>query len=176
MAVKTSCESTKTVSLADLHIFNLGAIEPVASSETAGRAVCGRTMPSNCKRNLLVLVATNTIAGKKAERKKAMRSLLAVALLGVGAVLFSANAPAQAMTAGSAGIAKSAGAGVESNVHDVRKRWRGHRGWHRHHRFHRHRSHRHRHYSPYYYGGYYPYYYRPYRYYRRPGVRLYFGF
>jgi hypothetical protein len=105
-----------------------------------------------------------------------MRSLIAVAVLGVGAVLFSANAPANAMTAGSAGVAKSAAAGAESNVHDVRKRWRGHRGWHRHRHFHRHRWHRHRHYRPYYYGGYSPYYYRPYGYWRRPGIRLYFGY
>lgn len=104
-----------------------------------------------------------------------MRKLLAVALLGAGAVVFSAQAPAVAMTAGGAAAAKSAAAGVESNIHDVR-RWKRHRHWRGHHRWHRHRWHRHRHYRPYYYGGYYPYYYRPYRYYRRPGVRLYFGF
>ncbi len=105
-----------------------------------------------------------------------MRKLIAMALLGVGAAVFSATAPAQAMTAGNtaAGVVKQA-ANVDSAVEEVGRRHR-HRHWrgHRHHRhWHRHRHHRHF-YRPYYYGGYGDYYYP--RYYRRPGVRLYFGF
>jgi Ni/Co efflux regulator RcnB len=94
-------------------------------------------------------------------------------LLGASAAIFSATAPAQAMTAAGAGISKSATAG-ESAVQEVRKR-----RWKRHRHYHRHRWHRHRHYHgrrwyrPYYYGGYYPYYYR---YHRRPRVGIYFGF
>jgi hypothetical protein len=104
-----------------------------------------------------------------------MRKLIAMALLGASAVFFSATVPAQAMTAGSAGIAKSAVPDAGS-VHEVRRRW-----GHRHYR----RWNRHRHYGyrrwnrPYYYGGYGGYYGSPYyypRYYRRPGIRLYFGF
>lgn len=100
-----------------------------------------------------------------------MRSLIAVALLGVGAVTFSANAPAVAMPA-SSGVAQSSAAGAESSVQEVgRRHWRGHRHWGGHHRWHR----RH-YYRPYYYGGYSPYYYNPYRYHRRRGFGLYFGF
>jgi hypothetical protein len=104
-----------------------------------------------------------------------MRKLLAMALLGVGAVFFAANAPAQAMTAGSAGVTKSA-AGAESQVIDVRRRWHRHRGhrWHGH-RHHRRWGHR-RFYAPYYYGGYGGYYGYPYYYRRRPGIGLYFRF
>lgn len=104
-----------------------------------------------------------------------MRSLVAMAIVGVSAVLFSATAPAQAMPAGSAGIAKSAAAQSGSTVHQVR-RWR-----HRHYRRHwRPRYYGYRRYRPYYYGGgiplgYYGYPYR-YRYYRRPGIGLYFRF
>lgn len=106
-----------------------------------------------------------------------MRKLIAMALLGIGAVFFTATVPAQAMTAGNAaaGVVKQA-ANSDSAVEQVRRR---HRHWgHRHHRHWRHHHHRHHHhhrryYRPYYYGGGYPYY--P-RYYRRPGVRLYFGF
>lgn len=103
-----------------------------------------------------------------------MRKLIAMALLGVSAVLFSATAPAQAMTAGNAaaGVVKQA-ANSDGVVEEVGRR---HRHWrHRHHRHWRHHHHHRRYYRPYSYGGYYgnPYY--P-RYYRRPGVRLYFGF
>lgn len=102
-----------------------------------------------------------------------MRSLIAMALLGVGAVLFSATAPAQAMTAGSAaGVAKIA-ATADSSVHEVRRRWK-HRHYRRWHHRHYYGPRFYRPYRPYYYGGYYPYYYP--RYYRRPGIRLYFGF
>lgn len=105
-----------------------------------------------------------------------MRNLIAMAMIGASAVIFSASAPAQAMTAGSAGVAKSAAAPAESTVHEVRRRWkhRHYRKWrHRHYGYRHHRHYRHRYYgSPYYYGGgYYPY-----RYYRRPGVGLYFRF
>lgn len=104
-----------------------------------------------------------------------MRKLIAMALLGVGAVVFSATAPAQAMTAGNAaaGVVKQA-ANSDNAVEQVRKR---HRHWrkHRHHRHWRRHHHRRHYYRPYYYGGYYGYPYYP-RYYRRPGVRLYFGF
>lgn len=103
-----------------------------------------------------------------------MRKLIAMALLGASAVFLSATVPAQAMTAGSAGIAQAAT--PDSSVHEVR-RWRGghyRRGWgHRHYGY-RNYGHRRWGYGPRYYGyggGYYPY-----RYYRRPGVRLYFGF
>lgn len=107
-----------------------------------------------------------------------MRSLIAMVLIGASAALFSATAPAQAMTAGTAGAAKAAAPVDASNVQEVGRRWHRHRHWHRH-RWHRHRWHRHHHrrwYRPYYYGYYggYPYYY-PYRW-RRPGIRLYFGF
>ncbi|MGE0024983.1 MAG: hypothetical protein AB7S70_15275 [Hyphomicrobium sp.] len=98
-----------------------------------------------------------------------MRKLIAMALLGAGAVFFSANAPAQAMTAGSAGVTKSAAA-AESQVVEVRRR---HRHWRHRHWRHRHRHHR-RWYRPYYYGGYYPYY--GYRYHRRPRVGIYLSF
>jgi hypothetical protein len=101
-----------------------------------------------------------------------MRKLLAMALLGVGAVFFAANAPAQAMTAGSAGIAKTA-TNVEKPVEQVGRRWHRHRHYHRH-RWHRHRHYGRRWYRPYYYGGYYPYY--GYGYYRRPRVGIYFNF
>ncbi len=102
-----------------------------------------------------------------------MRKLIAMALLGASAVMFSASAPAQAMTAGSAGVATSA-ATAESQVVQVRRRWNRHRGhrWHGH-RHHRRWGHR-RFYRPYYYGGYgggYPYYYS-----RRPRFGIYFGF
>jgi Ni/Co efflux regulator RcnB len=105
-----------------------------------------------------------------------MRKLIAMALLGASAAFFAVNAPAQAMTAGSAGVAKAAAPADASNVHVVKRRWKRHRHWHRH-RWHRHRGHRHRHwrhrrwYRPYYYGGYYPYYYH-----RRPRVGIYFSF
>ncbi len=102
-----------------------------------------------------------------------MRKFIAMALLGASAAFFAVNAPAQAMTAGSAGVAKAAAPADASNVHEVKHRWKRHRHWKRH-RWHRHR-HRHwhhrRHYYPYYYGGYYPYYY-----YRRPRVGIYFSF
>ncbi|WP_139247926.1 hypothetical protein [Hyphomicrobium sp. CS1GBMeth3] len=104
-----------------------------------------------------------------------MRKLIAMAVLGASAALFSVatTAPAQAVTAAGAGIAKSAAPG-ESAVQEVRKRrWKRHRHYHRH-RYHRHRHwHGRRYYRPYYYGGYYPYYYRPYR--RRPRIGIYFG-
>ncbi|MBN8910644.1 MAG: hypothetical protein J0H65_01010 [Rhizobiales bacterium] len=99
-----------------------------------------------------------------------MRKFIAMALLGAGAAFFAANAPAQAMTAGSAGVAQAAKNADASNLHEVRKRrWKRHRHYHRH-RWHRHRHwHHRRYYRPYYYGGYYPYY-------RRPRVGIYFGF
>lgn len=102
-----------------------------------------------------------------------MRKLLAMALLGVGAVFFAANAPAQAMTAGSAGVATSA-AGAESQVIDVRRRHgHRHRGYgHRHGYRHRYGFRRHHHRR--WYGGFYPSY--GYGYYRRPRVGIYFGF
>lgn len=105
-----------------------------------------------------------------------MRKLIAMALLGASAVAFSATAPAQAMTAAGAGIAKSVQTG-ESAVQEVRKRrWKRHRHYKRH-RWHRHRHwHGRRYYRPYYYGGYYPYYYRPYRYYKRPRFGVYLSF
>jgi hypothetical protein len=97
-----------------------------------------------------------------------MRKLIAMALLGVGAVVFSATVPAQAMPTGNAaaGVVKQA-AETGNAVEEVRHR----RHWRRHHHRHwRHHHHR-RFYRPYYYGYYgYPYYYR------RPGIRLYFGF
>lgn len=104
-----------------------------------------------------------------------MRKLIAVALLGASAAIFSATAPAQAMTAAGAGIAKSATA--ETAVQEVKRRWKRHRHykrhrWHRHRHYHGRRWHRHRPY--YYYGGGYPYY--PYYYHRRPRVGIYFGF
>lgn len=102
-----------------------------------------------------------------------MRKLIAMALLGAGAVFFSAHAPAQAMTAGTTGISKSA-TNVDSSVHEVRRRhrhWR-HRHWrHRHH----HRHHR-RWYRPYYYGGYGGYYGYPYYYPRRRGFGIHLHF
>lgn len=106
-----------------------------------------------------------------------MRSFIAVAMIGAGAVLFAPATPAQAMTAGAtAGFAKTATT-ADVGVHEVRRRWhrhRGHRRWHRRHR-HRHFGH-HRHFRPYYYGGgFYPYY-RSYRYSRRPRFGIYFGF
>ena len=56
-----------------------------------------------------------------------MRSLVAMAVIGASAVLFSATAPAQAMPAGSAGIAKAA-APAETTVHDANEarthRWK----------------------------------------------------
>jgi Ni/Co efflux regulator RcnB len=101
-----------------------------------------------------------------------MRKLIAMALLGVGAVVFAASAPVQAMPAGNAaaGVVKQA-SNSDNAVEEVRRR---HRHWRRHHH-HRHwrRHHHRRFYRPYYYG--YPYYYYP-RYYRRGGVQLYFGF
>lgn len=102
-----------------------------------------------------------------------MRKLIAMALLGASAVMFSASAPAQAMTAGSAGVATSA-ATAESQVVQVRRRWHRHRGYHRH-RWYRHRHYHHRRWRPYYYGGYYgggyPYYYS-----RRPRFGIYLRF
>jgi type VI protein secretion system component VasK len=104
----------------------------------------------------------------------AMRKLIAMAVIGASAAIFSATAPAQAMTAGSAGVAKAATPQADSNVQEVRRRY------HRHRHYHRHRYHRNRHwrgrgyYRPYYYGGYSPYY--GYRYHRRPRVGIYFGF
>lgn len=109
---------------------------------------------------------------------KAMRKLIAMALLGASAVAFSATAPAQAMTAAGGGIAnKTAAAAGETAVEEVkRRRWKRHRHYKRH-RWHRHRHwHGRRYYRPYYYGGYYPYYYRPYRYYRRPRFGVYLSF
>lgn len=107
-----------------------------------------------------------------------MRSLLAVALLGMGTVLFSVNAPANAMPTGS-NVAKSAATGAESSVQEVgRRHWHGHRHYRGyrslggHGRYWRHRHYGHRHYRPYYYGGYSPYYYP----YRRRGFGLYFGY
>lgn len=110
--------------------------------------------------------------GPTRERKPAMRKLIAMALIGASAALFSATAPAQAMTAGSAGVAKAATT-VDSPVEQVRRRWHRHRHYHRH-RHWRHRHHHRRWYRPYYYGGYAPYY--GYRYYRRPRVGIYFNF
>lgn len=101
-----------------------------------------------------------------------MRKLLAMALIGASAVIFSASAPAQAMTAGSAGVAKAATT-VDSPVQEVRRRWHRHRHYHRH-RWHRHRYYGRRWHRPYYYGGYNPYY--GYGYYRRPRIGIYFGF
>lgn len=106
-----------------------------------------------------------------------MRKLVAMAVIGASAALFSASAPAQAMPTGAAGVAKSAAAPAETTVHQVR-RWK-----HRHYRKWRHRSYgyrpyyrqRYRPYSYGYYGGYGGYGYYP-RYYRRPGVSLYFRF
>ncbi len=103
-----------------------------------------------------------------------MRKLIAVALIGASAALFSATAPAQAMTAGS-GIASKSAVPAAGNVEEVGRRWK-HRHYHRHRHWHHRRHWRHRHwgYGPRYYGYYGGYY--PYRYYRRPGVRLYFGY
>lgn len=104
-----------------------------------------------------------------------MRKLVAMAMIGASAVIFSASAPAQAMTAGSAGVAKAAAAAPgEATVHEVRRKWkrRHYRKWrHRHRHYGHRRYYRHR-YRPYYYGGYYGY---PYRY-RRPRAGIYFRF
>ena len=104
-----------------------------------------------------------------------MRKLIAMALLGASAAFMSATVPAQAMTAGVAGVTKSA-VPADSNVTEVGRRhrhWRHRHYRHRHwgHRHHRHRHWRHRHYYG-YYGN--PYFYPRYR--RRPGFGLYFGF
>lgn len=105
-----------------------------------------------------------------------MRSLLAVAMIGAGAVLLAPTAPAHAMSAGAAaGFAKVAPT-ADPAVEQVHRKWRrGHRHYRHRHFGHRHYRHRH-HYRPYYYGGYSPYYYRPYRYHKRPRFGLYFGF
>lgn len=97
-----------------------------------------------------------------------MRKLIAVAMLGAGALFLAPTAPVQAMTSGNAGMASSIGK-TEGNVHQVRRgRWGAHRnkgfrrygyrggrsGYHRRSR------------GLYGYGYGYPYYYR------RPGLYL----
>jgi hypothetical protein len=123
---------------------------------------------------LIVMTSASTLGINCRKEKIAMRKLIAMALLGVGAVVFSATAPATAMPTGNAaaGAVKQA-AGTGNAVEEVGRR---HRHWrHRHHRHWRHHHHHRRYYRPYYYGGYYPYYYYP-RYYRRPGIHLHFRF
>lgn len=106
-----------------------------------------------------------------------MRKLIAMVLIGAGAVFVSAQAPAQAMIASGA-VASKVSEQAKSGVEEVRHRGWRHRGWHRHrhwrHRHWRHRHWRHRHwYRPYYYSPYYyPY---GYRYYRRPRLGIYFS-
>jgi hypothetical protein len=95
-----------------------------------------------------------------------------MALIGAGAMFFSASTPVQAMTASGAGAAKLSD--QASNVQEVRHRWR-----HRYHRRHwrpryygYRRYHRRHYYYPYsYYGGGYGY---GYRYWHRPRFGIYF--
>jgi hypothetical protein len=104
----------------------------------------------------------------------AMRRLIAMALIGAGAMFFSASTPVQAMTASGAGAAKLSD--QASNVQEVRHRWRHryhrrhygrHYGWYGYRRYHR----RHYYYPYSYYGGGYGY---GYRYWHRPRFGIYF--
>jgi hypothetical protein len=88
-----------------------------------------------------------------------MRKLIAMAVLGAGAILFSIAEPVQAMPiAASAGVAKQAAAdNAVEQVHYRRywKRWGHHRHWRP--RYYGYYYRPYRYYQPYYYG-YYPYY------------------